>query len=141
MGHMEWITLFGAIGTWVSAGAVAFAYRQLKETRRIAQMQFEDGLNKEYREIISKLPSQILLGGDLPEPMPQEVFDVLYRYIDLCNEQVFLHNRNRINDDVWSSWLEGMKDNMLLPAFRKAWKVVREKKPGSYDELRKQIPE
>lgn len=107
---------------WVSAGAstfaaagVFFAFSQLRIAKNIAQLQFEDSLAKEYRELASRIPTKALLGQELLETEYQESFDEFYRYIDLSNEQVSLRQRGRISEAVWKSWCSGIQANLSLP--------------------------
>lgn len=59
-----------------------------------------------------------------------------HRYIDLSNEQAFLHNKKRVTDEAWTEWSDGIKYNMKLPAFEEVWEQVKEKCPASFKELR-----
>lgn len=124
-----------AVATSVAAIGVVFAFWQVWLTRRIAQMQFEDGLAKEYRELCTRIPAAVFLNRELTEDQYYETFDEFYRYIDLSNEQVSLRRRGRIGRIVWNSWREGIKYNLALPAFHRAW---QEMKTGtsSFKELR-----
>jgi hypothetical protein len=93
----EWVSAiasaFGAIG-------VLLAYSQLRSTRDTAQMQFEDSLAKEYRDLIQKIPTNAMLGEELEGDAFTKTFDELYRYFDLSNEQVGLRRRGRISKAV-----------------------------------------
>src|SRR5258708_5921915 len=62
--------------------------------------------------------------------------DAIYRYIDLSNEEAFLHNKNRVTDEVWMEWSSGIKSNMELPAFMEVWSEVSQEFPDSFKELR-----
>lgn len=135
----DWVSAIAssisAVATVVAAGGVIFAYKQLLTAREIAQLQFEDGLAKEYRELAGRLPTRALLGEELSELEYTDAFDELFHYIDLSNEQVSLRQNNRISTVVWKSWCEGIKTNLALPAFKRAWSDVQEKS-RSFQELR-----
>ena len=47
--------------------------------------------------------------------------DAIDRYIDLSNEQAFLHDKKRITDETWMEWTGGITTNMKLAAFRHVW--------------------
>jgi hypothetical protein len=130
----DWIT---ALASAVSAGGVVFAVIQLRLTKRIHQRQFEDSLAKEYRDLISRIPTKALLGSGLSPSEFEECFDELFRYIDLSNEQVALRRCGRVSDEVWESWASGIKFNLGLPAFRKAWEQVRHSNTGQFEELQR----
>jgi hypothetical protein len=124
-----------AIATSVAALGVAFALWQIWLTRSIAQLQFEDALAREYRELCTTIPATVFLRGEFTEEEYRDSFDEFYRYIDLSNEQVSLRQRGRISKEVWSSWCIGIEQNLALPAFARAWREVKEK-TQSFKELR-----
>jgi hypothetical protein len=111
-------------------------WRQLQETKKIAQSQFEDALSKEYRELIGRIPTKALLGDPLYGREYEQTFDELFHYVDLSNEQVSLRMRERIGAEVWSDWCEGIRSNLALPAFAKAWQDIKSR-TTSFDELRR----
>lgn len=125
-----------AIATCVAAAGVWYARVQLRTSREIAQLQFEDGLAKEYRELANRLPTKALLGEDLTEEEYKVSFDELFRYVDLSNEQVCLRQRGRINGAVWESWRDGIQGNLSLPPFRRAWEEIKGRS-RSFEELRR----
>lgn len=118
-----------AIGVWYARG-------QLKSSREIAQLQFEDELSKEYRALAGELPKIALMGEEMSTEDHDNCFDELYRYIDLTNEQISLRARKRVTKETWDSWREGIKSNMELPAFAKAWAEIKARSVG-FDELRR----
>lgn len=125
-----------AAATTVAAVGVWFARKQLKTSREIAQLQFEDALAKEYRDLANRLKPKTLLGETLNEAEYQEAFDELFHYIDLSNEQVCLRQRRRISAEVWLDWAEGIQSNLALPAFSRAWNEIQ-LKSNSFQELRR----
>jgi hypothetical protein len=134
----DWIT---AIASAVSALGVVFAVRQLQLTKQINQRNFEDGLTKEYRELASRIPTKALLGSGLSPSEYQQTFDELFRYIDLSNEQTLLRKNKRISDESWESWCAGIKYNMSLPVFERAWTEIRRLNPNQFEELNQLIQE
>ena len=125
-----------AIAACVAAVGVWYARHQLKTSREIAQLQFEDALAKEYRELAGELSKRALLGETLLDVEYEDAFDELYRYFDLSNEQVSLRKRGRITPEVWFSWAEGMESNLALPAFARAWAEIKQRST-SFEELRR----
>ena len=155
----EWVS---AIGTAISALfsiasviAVVLVFKQLeqnqhmielstnelKQTKIIAQLQFEDTLEKEYRDLAARISTGALIGGELSPQQYDDAFDELFRYFDLSNKQVMLRKQERIGDSTWENWQSGIKFNLSLPAFRKAWTDIKEKtesqKSEFFSELRK----
>ena len=117
---------------WISAAAAAistvgvwFVWKQLSLAKRIVQLQFEDALEKEYRELIAGIPIKALLDSDLSEEEYRESFDEFFRYFDLSNKQAALRKERRIGKITWDNWRSGIRFNFSLPAFRKAWSEVK----------------
>jgi hypothetical protein len=108
---------------------------QLKLTKNIAQLQFEDGLAKEYRDLAARIPTSAFWGEVLTESEFNESRDEFFRYLDLSNEQIVLRMSGRISKGTWESWGEGIAANLQLPAFSKAWAEVKEK-TNIFSELR-----
>lgn len=125
-----------ALAAVVSTLGVWFVWRQLQFQKTIAQLQFEDGLAKEYRELASRIPTKALLGSGLSPREYRDAFDELFRYIDLSNEQVLLRMSGRVGDSTWRNWNSGIKYNLSLPAFKRAWETVQTKNPEQFSELR-----
>ncbi len=124
-----------AIATSVAAFGVLLVLWQIWITRAIAQLQFEDALAREYRELCTTIPAEVFLKESLTDEQYKQTFDEFYRYIDLSNEQVSLRQRGRISYAVWESWCAGIKYNLGLPDFNKAWSDVKTRTP-SFQELR-----
>ena len=114
-----------ALSALISAGAVIFAMLQLKATKNIAQLQFEDALEKEYRDLVLRIPTKALLDSDLNEEEYAAAFDEFFRYFDLSNRQIELRKEDRIGFPTWDNWRLGIKFNMSQPAFKKAWDEVK----------------
>ena len=125
-----------ALAACVAAIGVWYARHQLKTSREIAQLQFEDSLGKEYRELAGELPKKALMGEILTDSEYEEAFDELYRYVDLTNGQTSLRAHGRITPDVWKSWSEGIEANLKLPAFARAWIEIKTRSSG-FEELRR----
>ena len=109
---------------------------QLWLTRAVAQLQFEDAMAREYRELCTTIPANVFLRGEISEDQSRETFDEFYRYIDLSNEQVSLRQSGRIGKRTWKNWCSGIQQNLDLPAFKRAWEEIKAK-TTSFKELRR----
>jgi hypothetical protein len=116
-----WISAIAAV---ISAGGLIFTFLQIRLIKKQSITQFEDGLNKEYRDIIGKLPAIAMLGKELDKDEFDKMLDEFFHYFDLCNEQVFLRQCGRISDKTWKYWKDGIKENLNRKAFRRAWNVI-----------------
>lgn len=133
---MNWTDLAGLLTSIVTAVGVIFAARQLTLSKRQSRTQFEDDLSREYRALVERIPVKALLGESLEREEYENNLHLFYRYIDLSNEQVFLRQMERIGLDTWVNWLAGIKSNMDLPAFAKAWDEIKTRAPHRFQELR-----
>ena len=128
---------FQVAASMVTAVGVVIAAIQLWLTKRQAVTTFEDEVSNEYRQIAKSIPVQAMLGEDLREEEFNRALNEIYNYIDFTNEQIFLRQQGRIRKTTWQNWCEGIDSNLDLPAFEKAWKLVKEKRPHSFNELRR----
>jgi hypothetical protein len=117
------------------------AARQLRLTRQQQRSAFEDSMVSQYRSLTRRLPLESLLGKELTFPELEMHLRDFYEYFDLCNEQLFLNSKGQIDKRTWKNWEEGMKQNLLRPAFMQAWEILSPQLDGSFDELRGLINE
>ena len=108
---------------------------QLYVTRNTANDTFEASFVEEYRAILRDLPIAALLNEALPEHQVKEALPALYRYFDLCNEQVSLHKHNRIKKKTWTNWEAGIEANLKRSAFRMAYSLIKPKIASDFNDL------
>ncbi len=121
---MTWIDLASMLSGVATAVGVAVGAWQIRESKKLARATFEDALVKEYRDLTRELPTEALMGLPLDDKSQADVLDDFFRYFDLCNEQVFLHEKGRISEDTWTMWSDGIVSNLGRPAFLRAWEQV-----------------
>jgi hypothetical protein len=131
MASVYW-TAIGAIATVIGVGLVLW---QMESMRDQARADCNDKMSSEYRALITQLPIRAIYGEDLSDAEFQEVLPVLYGYFDLSNQQILLRNQKRVNEGTWHEWSTGIKSNLNLPVFDRAWKLVQLKKPHDFQEL------
>jgi len=133
----DWFSTISGVATAIG---VLLAAWQLRQAKRQDVTTFEDTLAKEYRDLAARLPTKALLGERLSEEEHQKSLDDFYRYVDLCNEQVFLHLRRRITKATWKFWSDGIKSNLRRPAFKRAWNEIAARGASDFSELRMLCP-
>jgi hypothetical protein len=47
-------------------------------------------------------------------------------YFDMCYEQWFLNTRKLLDGKIWADWKLGMGSAFSKPAFRQAWRIIKE---------------
>ncbi len=132
-----WIKYVSTFAEVAMAIGIFFAWWQIRISKKLATTQFEDTMSKEYREIISHIPTKALLGKDLDEDEYSQSLDDLFHYIDLSNEEVFLRQQGRITRETWINWLDGIKSNLSRPAFKMAWEEIKSHTDDIFLELRR----
>lgn len=129
--------IFNLLANIATAFGVILAVYQLKVARTQNVVEFEDSLNKEYRELLKELPTDVVLGGDISKEEIVKNINIFYRYIDLTNEQIYLRMRGRITESTWRSWEEGIRINFSIFGFEAAWKHIRKYDENRFNELHK----
>lgn len=124
-------TAVGSIGTAI---AVIVAAIQIRYATRQEKTEFEDSLAKEYRELLGQLSRSILLQDTVTDRDTNEKFVILYRYLDLSNEQVLLREKGRITKVTWNDWCAGIRSNLEKDGFKDVWNSVKGK---SFDDLKR----
>jgi hypothetical protein len=132
--YANWVS---AIANCAMAIGVVLVLWQIRLTKQQATTAFEDSMAKEYRELAAKIPTGALLGEDLTEDDYKKTFDEFYHYVDLSNEEIFLRQRNRVSEETWIYWLDGIKSNLSRPAFKRAWEEIKARNGDSFNELRR----
>ena len=117
--------------------SLIIAFRQWRLAARNSQLQFEDALAREYRQVANRLPVRALLGECLSADDLEDALPAFYWYFDLTNEQVFLRRHRRVSEQTWSSWADGIRRTMGRPAFAQAWLQIQRGPIGPFAELRR----
>ncbi len=118
---IDWNTLASV----ATAILVAVGVWEIRTGSKIAQAQFEDSLDQQYRKLSRDIPVDALIGKDVPEAHWLETRELIYNYLDLCNEQIFLRQKKRIRKDTWQDWCDGIRSHLEKPAFQKVWGEVK----------------
>ena len=99
---------------------------QLRLQNEQTRLNFFAEYTKRYQEIMWQLPSDIFNDDfDLKKLANEEQEKIkknILIYFDLCSEEFYLHENEKIDHDVWKEWEEGIKFNMRKPAFNEIWK-------------------
>ena len=129
----NWISALASVAT---ATGLVLAYVQIRIGREIAQMQFEDAMSREYRELSSRLPTKAVLNEKLSDEEHDKALDEFIHYFDLSNEQIFLRQQGRVGKETWKNWCDGIQSNLNRPAFCRAWREVKARS-NNFAELRR----
>ena len=127
---MNW----GTVASLATAIGVCIAAWQIWESRKIAQTSFEDGLDQQYRKLAREIPVDALIGKPINDKK-DELREIIYNYLDLCNEQTYLRQKKRISKNRWKELNDGIKDNLSKPAFKEVWNEIKDEAPTTFTAL------
>jgi hypothetical protein len=130
-------TAVEAISNRLVALGLGFTFWQLRESRKNRTMDFEDRIDREYREISKELPTVVLLKLSISDDQLNRDFKYFVIYFDLCNDENIVRKSGRINHETWLEWQDGMRQNLEFPGFAAAWKKVKIISTDRFRELRK----
>ncbi len=125
------------IASIATAFGVAIAAWQIWESHKLAQTTFEDSLEQQYRNLAMKIPVDALIGKPVPKEKKPEIREIIYNYLDLCNEQIYLRVKKRIRKNRWKDWQDGIKENLRTPAFLEVWAEIKREAPSTFTFLSK----
>lgn len=128
---MNWDT----IASIATAIGVIFAAFQIRQGKRLAQVTFEDSLDQQYRILAMRIPVDVLLGKTSPEDKKSDIREIIFNYLDLCNEQAYLRKKKRVSVARWKEWSEGIECNLRKPAFKEIWEEVKREAPNEFTGL------
>ena len=129
--NIDWNSLV-SVATAVGVLIAAF---QLRTSSKIAQSEFEDSIDQQYRDLARGIPVDALIGKSVSEDKKEMTRELIYNYLDLCNEQIFLRRKKRIRKDTWVDWCAGIESNLSKEEFEKVWSEVKNEAPETFSFL------
>ncbi|MFT5717350.1 MAG: hypothetical protein ACI9T7_001541 [Oleiphilaceae bacterium] len=114
-----------AVASVATAIGVLFGAWQIRLSKKQAQAEFEDSMDQQYRSLSMDLPVDVLIGKEPDENQKPIVRELVFNYLDLSNEQVYLRAKGRISKYTWESWCFGIKAHLERPAFKQVFDEVR----------------
>lgn len=121
-----------AVGSLVTALGVGFGAWQIRVGKEQAQAAFEDSLDQQYRTLSMELPVNVLIGEPVEESERNKVRELIFNYLDLSNEQVYLRAKGRVSKHTWASWSMGIKLLLAKPSFKEVYAEVKDKSDFTY---------
>ena len=123
------------IGSIATAIGVLIGVWQIRQNALLNRAQYEDSFDQQYRSLAMEIPVDALIGRPIDESDTQRVRELIYNYLDLSNEQVYLRTKKRITKDTWKDWSAGIRDNLKQPAFQAVWTEIKTNSPGTFSFL------
>lgn len=124
------------VSVFTMLGVLVAAF-QLRVSSKIAQSEFEDSIDQQYRELAKGIPVDALIGREVSLDKKELTRELIYNYLDLCNEQIFLRKKGRVRIDTWIDWCSGIESNLKKIEFRTVWFEVKNEAPKTFSFLEK----
>jgi hypothetical protein len=86
------------------------------------------GRYRDYaREIppFARDPHSTFTLADLAEGERARILNAARMYVNLCSEEHYLHSRQKIDEETWAIWTQGMRDTFEAAWFREAWASIQ----------------
>jgi uncharacterized membrane protein len=126
----EWDTNWFAVGGIAQAILALFVIigvRNLRESRKLRIIAYEDRFEERYWNLMERLTLDALRGA-VQHPTPRRCKDsdllVARSYFRLCETQLNVRASGWITDDTWRNWGQGISDRMHHYPFTAAWDEV-----------------
>jgi len=126
--NIDWnsiVSVFTTIGVLVAAF-------QLRVSSKIAQSEFEDSIDQQYRELAKDIPVDALIGKSVSKEKKELTRELIYNYLDLCNEQTFLRQNKRVRKGTWVDWCSGIESNLGKIEFNNVWTEIKKEAPKTF---------
>lgn len=121
------ITFFAVV---IAAIGVLVTAKQLSLSRKLAQTTFEDSIDQQYRLLARDIPVDILI--DECKEVDERYRELIFNYLDLCNEQIYLRAKERVSHERWQDWCTGIEENLSKESFKSVWEEVKSKASFTY---------
>jgi hypothetical protein len=113
-----------AVASVATAVGVLFGAWQISLSKKQVQAEFEDSMDQQYRSLSMALPVDVLIGKEPQKEEARRVRELVFNYLDLSNEQVYLRAKGRVSKHTWVSWNSGIKEHLARPAFKSVFTEV-----------------
>ena len=132
----QWIVIASLAAVIVSALAIAAGLKGVRDQLRVTIFL---EYTKRYSKVMQSMPSMAREPGSgyqlasQPEEERRRVLAIFREYLNLCSEEKWLHDQNRIDEPTWRIWEQGMLDVARFPPFREAWSLLQPEYSGYRD--------
>ena len=120
----DWIAIVAGL---ITLAGVVVVFLQLRSLNQQTRLQNFGEYTRRYQHIVLNFPEDInsqtfLLKG---RPDYDNVMRYMRAYYDLCFEEWYMHDKELIEDDFWSVWIDGIKTAVSKPSFQQGWQVMK----------------
>lgn len=126
------ISLIGAMGSIATAFGLIYVAQDVHHSKKTTQAEFEDQFDQQYRALMMPIPVDVLIGKETAKMDKERVRELVYVYLDLTNEQIYMRSIGRVSKATWESWCSGILAHMARPGFREVFEEVRESSNFTY---------
>jgi hypothetical protein len=120
-----WLLIASVVTAIASVG---FVLAMLQTYKGQMNAQIFNDLNARYDDVLQSFPRQAWdarfnLETTLPDASPELTLCIL-RYLNLCSEEFYLHERGYLRNDVWRIWEGEMIRTLRSPLLRREWAML-----------------
>ena len=127
MNTTQWIAVASVAAVLVSALAIAATLKGVRDQLRVTVFLT---YTERYAQVMNDVPFEARRPGSeyqLSSRPPEEqarVLSAFREYFNLCSEEIWLHERHRIDRATWLIWKRGMQQVARFPPFQDAWEFL-----------------
>jgi hypothetical protein len=115
------VLVAAAVGVWV----------QLRGIQNQLWLQMFTEYTRRYSEVMAGIPFEASGIGapaelsTLEEDQRKAVIGGMRRYFNLCSEEFYLHQKERVDGETWGIWQSGIQASTRGPFFASSWRYLR----------------
>jgi hypothetical protein len=119
------------IQTLALIAAVGGLFIQLHNIQNQLWLQTFMEYTRRYNDVMVNLPFEAVGLGEpaelstLAEDQQKAVIRGMRRYFNLCSEELYLHQKKRVDDETWGIWKSGMWESAHGRFFGSSWRYLR----------------
>ena len=128
MNHELIIGYGGLAGVLIAAYAVIVTLRGIRDQLRLSTFLEYTGRYSQIMDAVpfeARDPYRVFDLESLPTDEREQVLGAVRKYVNLCSEELHLHELGRIDKETWEVWQTGIRDTMRTACFQKGWQMIR----------------
>lgn len=117
---------------WISVATflllILGLWRGIVAYRRQMDTQLVLAFTQRFDEIMKPLADEAGFPTDVfgaPQPQSDGLKVIVLRCLNLCSEEIYLHKRGYLADDIWNIWGRELYNSLACPLNRQEWAEVQ----------------
>jgi hypothetical protein len=120
------------VQTLALIAAAAGVWVRLRGIQNQLWLQAFTEYTRRYADAMANMPFEARHPGppseltSLDEETRKSTLTAMRRYFNLCSEELYLHERGRIDKETWVIWRTGIQESARWPYFAGSWVFLRD---------------